>query len=203
MTLSPANTDKRRRPIVQKKRTARLRKARAARRRLQHDWLASAVAARDIGLPIDAQMTVLLGKDDIEDTTATIWRRLRRLFQRHGIAFLAMRAPEFARNRGHHLHLAMHLPQHLYGDVASILADVTGEPMARWFDVSGRRIGRDYGVVAIAGNGNWMLQRHVEGLGGSDEALVRYVAKADAKHKSIGRHQRSFDLTKLTSTRSG
>lgn len=148
---------------------------------------------------MNAHITLIADQDEIEDNAASMWRRLRRLMQRHGLPFFALRGPEYAPSRGHHMHFVLHLPKTLYGDVAAMLADVTGEPMAWWFDVEGRDLGaKTKGVVCVSVDGRWMLQRHIEGIGGTDERLVEYASKSDGKHRSIGRHQRSADLIKLT-----
>jgi len=197
--VMPAKPDKRTRTAAQKAKTRRARHARADVRRRTAEWVASAAAARAAGRPINAQLTILADADDIEVVTAAIWRRLRRLMKRNGLPFVAMRAPEYAPKRKHHLHIALHLPELLYGDVAAVLADATGAPMAAWFDARGRRLGRKlHGVICLAPDGSWMIQRHVEGIGGSGERLVTYTAKGSGKHRAIGRHQRSEDLVTLT-----
>jgi len=191
-------TDKRRRSPAQKERTRRGRQARADKRRRQTEWQTSTQAARRAGYMLDAHITVIAEWENIEAISAALWRRMRRLMQRNGLPFMAMRAPEYTPRRGHHMHMAQHLPERLYGDVASALEAVTGTAMARWFDVSGKSLGNVAGVVCMAADGSWMLQRHVDGLGGSDERLVQYASKSDGKHKTVGRHQRSAALVELT-----
>lgn len=167
--------------------------------RRRAEWLASEAAARAAGLPINAQLTVLSKTEDIVTVTESLWRRLRRLMKRNALPFIAARAPEYAPGK-HHIHIVAHIPERLYGDVANIVSDVTETVMAPWFDTNGRRLGRNgpYGVVTMAHNGDWMLQRHVEGIGGSPAHLVGYGAKGQGKHRSIGRHQRSRHLIEIT-----
>ena len=190
--------DNRHRTEAQKQRTRQRLAAKADRQRRVAEWRSSELAARRAGYPIDAHITVLSDAENIERIAASLWRRLRRLMARHGVPFYVFRGPEYAPPRGLHLHLALHLPEALYGDVAAILADVTGAGMAPWFDVAGRRLGWLHGVVTKSADKTWMLQRYVEGAGGSHWQLVEYAAKGSGKEKAIGRHQRSGALIELT-----
>lgn len=192
------NTDGRRRSPAQKARTRRRRQAKADQRRRRQEWSQSVDATMRAGFPINAHITILSDVDHIEEVTSAMWRRLRRLMQRKGVPFYAVRAPEYARNRGQHLHIALHLPPSLYGDVATALVEVTGSPMAGWFDVAGRSLGNTLGVVTKSDCGGWMLQRHVDGAGGCPKRLITYAGKGDGKHKAVGRHQRSGELIQLT-----
>lgn len=181
------------------------------RRRAQHEnqklktaqrtecWRKSELAARQAGDPINAQITVLSDAENIERIAASLWRRLRRLMARYGSPFYAFRGPEYAPRRGLHLHIALHLPEALYDDVAAILVETTGAGMAPWgFDVAGRRLGKLHGIVTKSADTTWMLQRYVASAGGSHWQLVEYAAKGSGKEKAIGRHQRSGALIELT-----
>ena len=180
------------------------------RRRAQHEnqklktaqrtgvWRKSELATRQAGYPIDAHITVLSDAENIEQVAASLWRRLRRLMTRRGFPFYVFRGPEYAPRRGLHLHLALHLPETLYGDVAAILVETTGAEMSPWFDVAGARLGRLHGVVTKSADTTWMLQRYVASAGGSHWQLVEYAAKGSGKEKAIGRHQRSGALIELT-----
>lgn len=190
--------DGRRRSPAQKARTRLRRQAKADQRRRRQEWSRSVDATVVAGCPINAFITILSDAEHIEEVTSAIWRRLRRLMQRKDLPFYAVRAPEYARNRGQHLHIALHLPPTLYGDVATALVEVIGSPMAGWFDVAGRSLGNTLGVVTKSDCGDWMLQRHVEGAGGCPKRLMTYAGKGDGKHRSIGRHQRSGELVRLT-----
>lgn len=197
---TPAKQDKRRRTDAQKRQTKQRLLDDADRRRRIAEWRASEAAARAAGVPINAQLTVLSKTDDIVAVTESLWRRLRRLMGRKSLLFIAARAPEYAPGKKQHIHIVAHIPERLYGDVANIVSDVTKTAMAPWFDPNGRRLGRNgpYGVVTMAHNGAWMFQRHVDGIGGSPERLVKYGAKGQGKHRSIGRHQRSQHLIEIT-----
>lgn len=190
--------DRRRRTDAQKRKTREKQLATADKKRRVAEWRNSELAARQAGYPINALITVLSDAENIERVAASLWRRLRRLMARHGVPFYVFRGPEYAPRRGLHLHLALHLPEALYGDVAAILADVTGAAMAPWFDVAGRRLGWCHGVVTKSADKTWMLQRYVASAGGSHWQLVEYAAKGSGKAKAIGRHQRSGELIDLT-----
>lgn len=190
--------DKRRRTDAQKRKTREKQLATADKKRRQALWQRSEAAARAAGYPINAQITVLSDPENIKSVSDSLWRRLRRLMARHRLPFYAMRGPEYAPRHKLHLHIATHLPEALYGDVAAILADVTGAEMAPWFDVAGRRLGWLHGVVTKSADKTWMMQRHVEWAGGSYWDLVKYTAKGAGKAKAIGRHQRSGELIDLT-----
>lgn len=191
--------DNRHRTEAQKQRTRKRLAAKADKNRRVAEWRSSELAARQAGYPINALITVLSDAENIEQVAASLWRRLRRLMTRRGFPFYIFRGPEYAPRRGLHLHLALHLPETLYGDVAAILADVTGAGMAPWgFAVAGRRLGKLHGVVTKSADTTWMLQRYVASAGGSHWQLVEYAAKGSGKEKAIGRHQRSGALIELT-----
>lgn len=191
--------DMRRRTEAVKLQTRRRQAAKADKARRFPKWRRSELAARRAGYPLDAHITVLSDAASIEAVSAALWRRLRRLMERGALPFVACRGPEYAPRRGLHLHVALHLPESLYADVAAILADVTGAGKAPWFDEAGRRLGSlTYGVVTKSADATWMLQRYIESAGGSHWQLVEYAAKGDGKHRAIGRHQRSGALIALT-----
>lgn len=190
--------DRRRRTEAQKRATRQRLAAKADRERRLPEWRKSAEAAHQDGCPINAHITVLSDPENIERVSTSLWRRLRRLMARRGVPFYALRGPEYAPRRGLHLHIALHLPEALYDDVAAILAEITGAEMAPWFDVAGRQLRKLYGIVTKSTNKSWMLQRYVAGAGGSHWKLVEYVAKGSGKEKAIGRHQRSDALIELT-----
>lgn len=191
-------TDRRTRTDAQQRRTKAHRLARADKRRRKQEWQRSADAASRAGMPINAHITIMAGKD-IGRITSTIWRRLRNMLRKNGLPFIAVRGPEYTPNKGHHLHIAIHLDPAHYPDVVMILTEVLSEEVGGWgIDASGRTVGDRFGVVALSKDGGWMLQRHLDHLNGSPETLVAYDGKGSGKHKAIGRHQRSIDLIDIT-----
>lgn len=193
-----AKIDKRTRSEAQRSRTKADRLARADTARRKREWQVSADAASRAGYPISAFITIMAGKD-IATITGTAWRKLRQLLRKNGSPFVATRSPEYTPEKGHHLHIALHLPTANYADTVAVLTETLSEEVGSWgIDPTGRNVGDRSGVVALSKSGNWMLQRHLEFLNGSPETLARYVAKGSGKGKAIGRHQRSADLMALT-----
>jgi len=193
-----AKTDKRTRSEAQRSRTKADRLARADKARRKREWLVSADAASRAGYPVNALITIMAGKD-IATITDTAWRRLRQMLRKNGSPFVAARGPEYTPKKGHHLHIALHLPTASYADTVAVLTETLSEEVGSWgIDPTGRTVGDRFGVVALSKNGGWMLQRHLESLSGSPETLVGYAGKGSGKGKAIGRHQRSADLLALT-----
>ena len=193
-----AQTDKRRRSEAQRKKTKDARLARADIARRKRRWQASQEAATNAGYPINAHITIVTS-DDLAAITTTVWRKLLRMMRKYNSPFIAVRAPEYARQKRHHLHIALHLDPANYNEVTAILTQATSEEIGGWgIDPSGRKLGSNLGVVASSVRGNWMLQRHIDTLNGSSDTLVEYVAKGCGKRKAIGQHERSQDLLKMT-----
>lgn len=190
--------DRRKRTEAQRSKAKADRLARADTARRKREWQVSADAASRAGYPINAFITIMAGKD-IAKTTDTAWRRLRRMLRKKGVPFIAVRGPEYTPKKGHHLHIALHLPAAIYADTVALLTETMSEETGSWgIDPTGRNVGDRSGVVALSKSGNWMLQRHLEFLNGSPETLAGYAAKGSGKGKAIGRHQRSADLMALT-----
>jgi hypothetical protein len=200
-----AQTDKRTRSEAQRRKTKADRLTRADKARRKREWLVSAEAASLAGYPINALITIMAGKD-IATITDTVWRKLRQMLRENGSPFIAARGPEYTPKKGHHLHIALHLPTESYDDAVKVLTETLSEEVGSWgIDPTGRTVGDRFGVVALSKNGGWMLQRHIEFLNGSPEAIVEYAGKGSGKGKAIGRHQRSENLLALTkvSTQTG
>lgn len=193
-----AKTDRRTRSEADRSRTKAARLARKDKARRQREWQVSADAASQAGYPVNAFITIMAGKD-IATITGTTWRRLRQMLRKNGSPFVAARGPEYTPGKGHHLHIALHLPTANYADTVAVLTETLSEEVGSWgIDPTGRNVGDRSGVVALSKSGNWMLQRHLEFLNGSPDTLVGYAGKGSGKSKAIGRHQRSADLMALT-----
>lgn len=193
-----AQTDRRRKSAAQLKKTKADRLARADIARRQRRWQISQEAAANAGCPINAQITILAG-DEIQTITRTVWRKLRNMMRQDGSLFIAVRAPEFTPKKRQHLHIALNLHPSNYSDVVKTLTEAVSEEVGGWgIDPNGRTMGSNYGVVASSLHGTWMLQRHLEALNSSYDALVQYAGKGSGKRKAIGQHERSQDLMKLT-----
>jgi len=187
--------DKRRRTDAQKAKTKRKRLDEADRRRRYKDWLASAVAADQAGYPINTFLTVIWG-DPRKDKDAELWRRLRLAVTRSGVPWLAMRSPEYAPRKGHHLHIAFHIADEKRMALIDLVESITSTNAA-WVEPVGRRLGSNYGVIAKSADTTWMLQRHLTDCGPIDP-LIDYISKASGKTRVEGRHQRSQALIALS-----
>lgn len=193
-----AKTGKRKKSKAQLKKTKANCLARADIARRQRNWQLSQEAAANAGYPINAHITIIAG-DAMEAITRTMWRKLRHMMREHGSPFIAVRGPEYTPQKLHHLHLTLNLHPAKYSETVTILTETVSEEIGGWgIDPDGRKIGSNYGVVASSRHGKWMLQRHLDTLNSSHDALVRYVGKGSGKHIAIGRHQRSQDLLELT-----
>lgn len=193
-----AKIDRRTRSEAQRSKAKAVRLARADTARRKREWQISADAASRAGFPINALITIMAGKD-MAKITDTAWRRLRQMLRKNGSLFVAARGSEYTPRKGHHLHIALHLPTANYADTVAVLSETLSEEIGSWGIVpAGKSVGDRSGVVALSKDGNWMLQRHLEFLNGSPETLIGYAAKGSGKGKAIGRHQRSADLMALT-----
>jgi hypothetical protein len=130
-----------------------------------------------------------------------VWAALRRVASRHAVPFVAVRAPEHDRQRGQHLHLALHLPgDDAIRDALAAIERLTGA-LADDVTITGRPLsglGRQrQGVVAASPCRGWMLQRAVTGGGGSAVALAQYLAKSAGRDVALGQHRLSNALAAL------
>lgn len=203
--------DRRRKTAAQKERTKRERLARRAKRQRQHRWNAAGQAAHLADLPINFSLTLSLDRLPEErgassrfigKTTQrqelTIWVALRCVAKRHGVRWIALRAPEHDRGKGRHLHIAAHMPTDAaMRDAISALERITGVSAA-WIDGRGRSLGRwVHGVIAKSPQGAWMIQRDIAGEPGNPH-LVAYVAKGAGKDRVDTQHRMSKDLIAIT-----
>lgn len=167
---------------------------RATARRRQEPWLMAASVAVKNGTPLTAIIcitwTACYASDLMEGHSlglpeqkriALLWAGLRRIAKKYQIAFIALRAPEYDRTRGHHLHIAAHLPEAAPREIVRLLERVTGSRLRGELCPNGRREtyhGRVcYGVVARGNEGAWMLQRNTRPTTGGTEDIVAYMIK--------------------------
>ena len=204
--------DRRRKTSRQKERTKRDRLARRRKRK----WNAAGQAAHLAALPINFSLTLSLqhlpeergassrfiGKTP-QQQELTIWAALRRVAKRHGVRWVALRAPEHDRGKGRHLHIAAHMPtEAAMRDAISALERMTGVSAA-WIDCRGRSLGRwVHGVIAKSPDGAWMIQRDIAGEPGNPH-LVAYVAKGAGKDRVDTQHRMSRDLIAITEEHMG
>ena len=209
-----ARRDRRRKSTAAKARTTSARIERATQRRRVETWTTAASAAEAAGHPLNAALHVtwsalaggerrhghVLGLEPVA-REQRLWSALRLVAARARVPWLAARAPEYDRRRALHLHLALHLPgTAAFRDAIEVVERLTGAPAER-VDMRGGSYpggGRTHrGVVAWSGCRGWLLQRHVEPLGGSGVNLAAYAAKGDGKAAVKGQHRLSNALSAL------
>jgi hypothetical protein len=177
-------------------------------------WTQAASAAASAGVAINVALHVtwgaLLHGDKREghvlglapsEREKRLWAALRLCAARHGVPWVAARAPEYDKTRGLHLHVVLHLPDtRAIRDALEVVEKLTGAP-AEWSDMRGcsiRGFGRmHHGVVARSACGGWFMQRHVETAGGNGLRIAGYAAKGDGKAAVDGQHRLSNALTSL------
>ena len=142
----------------------------------------------------------ILGLSPVE-RERRLWSELRLVAARAGVPWLAARGPEYDKQRGPHLHIALHLPNvAAMRDALGVVARLTGAPAERT-DMRGwsmRGLGRrHYGVVAVSACRGWLMQRHIEAMGGDGLAIAAYAAKGDGKAAVAGQHRLSNALSAL------
>lgn len=203
--------DRRRRTPAQKERTRRERLASRDKRHRQRRWIAAGQAAHLAGAPLNVALCLSLrhladeygAHPDFlglspEQQERRIWIALRRVAHRHGVAWIAARAPEHDRTKGRHVHLAAHLPTDAaLRDAIATVERITGVSAA-WIDGRGRSLGRHHhGIVAKSPRGAWLIQRDVAGEPGNPH-LLAYISKGSGKHHVAGQHRLSAELLSLT-----
>jgi hypothetical protein len=106
--------DRRQRTAAQKAQTKAARLARADTYRRKQRWTAAALAASEAGYPLNFMITLswpkiedgdrrrghILAKSIVERETH-LWSELRQVAARAGVAWIAARAPEYDKTRGH------------------------------------------------------------------------------------------------------
>lgn len=202
--------DKRFKTAAQKARTKRERIDRRDRRQREREWIAAGQAADRAGVPVDFALTLSLhhlvaeyGASERflslspERQELRIWAALRRVAQRHGVPWVALRAPEHDRTKQRHVHIGAHMPSDsALRDAITTIERITGVS-AGWIDCRGRSLGRwVHGVVAKSAGGAWMIQRDVVGEPGNPH-LIAYLAKGSGKRRVAGQHRLSKDLRQL------
>jgi hypothetical protein len=211
--------DRRRRPAEMKAATKRARIERASARRRILTWTAASTAAGKVGHPINVALHVtwaaletgerqdghILGLPAVA-RERRLWAALRLVAARAGVPWLAARGPEHDRGRGLHLHVALHLPDSAaIRDAITAVERITGAPAEqvdlRTWTVRGRGGRHHRGVVAVSACRGWLIQRHVETLGGDGKGLLRYAAKGDGSAAVEGQHRLSNELVALVKRR--
>lgn len=129
------------------------------------------------------------------------WAGLRRIAKKHEIAFIALRAPDYDRTRGHHLHLAAHMPDAAQRAITSLLERVTGSRLRGDLFPNGRKEtyqGRVcYGVVARGNDGAWMLQKNTQPTIVGTKRVTDYMIKNSGSEHVQAQYRLSNALSAL------
>lgn len=174
--------------------TKRRKIRRAIVRRRQEPWRVAARVALENGTPLTAVIcitwTACLASDLMDghrlglpeqQRVSVLWAGLRRIATSHQIAFIAARAPEYDSTRGHHLHLAVHMPEAAQRAIVRLLERVTGSRLKGEISPNGRRDSHQrrmsYGVIARGSDGAWLLQKNTRPTTGGTEGALEYMTK--------------------------
>ena len=195
MAPAPARKPRTAYKTTDEKAITRQRKiSRATAKRRQKPWEMAALVAVKNGTPLTAVICITwsacFASDQVEGHSlglpeqkriALLWAGLRRIAKKYQIAFIALRAPEYDRTHGHHLHLAAHLPGTAQREIVRLLERVTGSRLKGDLWPNGRREtyhGRVcYGVVARGNEGAWLLQKNTRPTTGGTEGAINYMIK--------------------------
>lgn len=132
---------------------------------------------------------------------ARFWSGLRRIAKKHGIEFIALRAPDFDSSRGHHVHMAAYMPDAAQRAIINLLERVTGSKLRGDYWPNGHKEtehGRIcYGVVARGNHGAWMLQKNTRPLTGGTDDVIEYMIKNSGSHPVQSQYRLSNTLSAL------
>lgn len=187
---------------------------RATAKRRQKPWQIAATVALENGTPLTVAICITwstcfeadrmeghsLGLPE-KERVALFWAALRRIAKKYGIEFIALRAPEFDLNRGHHQHLAAHMPDAAQRAIIRLLEKVTGAGLRGDIYPNGHREsyhGRVcYGVVARGNLGAWMLQKNTRLSTGGTEGAINYMIKGSGSEHVQTQYRLSNALSAL------
>jgi hypothetical protein len=184
-------------------------------RRRQALWERAGNAIEAAGLPITTTITItwsaceagerhdghILGLPENERVN-TVWDRLRRIAAAHGAeAWIAARAPEYDREKRHHVHIGARIPAAADFHVIRTIERLTGAPAEAIFTKPAtitRPGGRKcHGVIAIGQLGAWMIQKNLRPWNGGSNGILRYVTKAPRATETTAQFRLSGDMLRI------
>lgn len=129
------------------------------------------------------------------ERVSRLWRNLRNLYRKHGRPFYVMRAPEYAPNKGAHLHLVICLPESLLSDLLAVLSHVTGST----HDVEAvfTSAERKNGHIARSACRGWLVQRNLRIGNGGEVGAADYLSKAMSRHSVEVQYRLTDELSAL------
>ena len=132
----------------------------------------------------------------------TVWDRLRRLAKDYGAeAWIAARAPEYDREKRHHVHIGARIPAAADLRLIRTIERLTGAPHEAIYPKpktitrpGGRKC---HGVIAIGQLGAWMIQKNIRPWDGGSHGLMHYVTKAPRAVQTTAQFRLSNDMLRL------
>jgi hypothetical protein len=190
--------------------TAGERSARQQRDRRKARFTAAAKLSADAGYPLTCQMTLTwhalqygeLREGNCLDMPETkilsrLWRNLKHLAKTNGLPFIAMRAPENDAHKGLHVHIALHLPEHLRPALIRVVEKLTGAPDGQ---EKFKCAERNRGYFARSGCKGWLLQENRRVGAGGEIGLATYLTKSARRPESTSRYYLSGDLSRIVAS---
>lgn len=187
--------------------TARERSAKQQREKRTARYTAAAKLSASTGYPLTYHITLTwhalqygeLREGNCLDMSETqilsrLWRNLKHLAKTNGLPFIAMRAPESDERKGAHVHIAMHLPEHLRPALIRVIEKLTGAPDEREKFTCAEH---NRGFLARSGCKGWLLQENRRIGAGGEIGLATYLAKSARRPESASRYYLSGDLSRL------
>mgnify|MGYP006946483174 CR=1 FL=1 len=208
LILSKAGVANPRRERAGRGLTARERSAEQQREKRAQRYRTAAQVSSSMGYPLTHQLTLTWNalqhgerRDGHclhlpePDAVSRLWRNLKRLMKKHGLPFIAMRAPEYDNQRHRHLHVALHMPKQLTPALVDVIENLTGAPndTTAAFSVAER----NRGYLARSACRGWLLQENRRVGAGGELALAGYLTKSAQRPEITSRYYLSGDLSRL------
>jgi hypothetical protein len=195
--------------------------AKQQHRRRHALWTRAGHAVEAAGLPITTTITItwsacevgerndghILGLPENERVN-TVWDRLRRLATAYGAeAWIAARAPEYDREKRHHLHIGARIPAAADLHLIRTIGRLTGAPHEAIYTkpTSITRPGgrKCHGVIALGQLGAWMIQKNTRPWDGGSHGIMRYVTKAPRAVETSAQFRLSGDFLRIARAHGG
>ena len=208
LILSKAGTTNPRKPRAGPGLSSRERSAKQQREKRARRYAMAAQLSSAAGYPLTHHLTLTWGalkEGERRDghclhlpepeVVSRLWRNLKNLMRKHGLPFIAMRAPEYDNQRSCHLHVVIHLPKQLTPDLLRVVENLTGAPndTTTIFTV----IERQKGYIARSGCCGWLLQENRRVGAGGELGLAGYITKSTQRPEIGSRYYLSGDLSRL------
>ena len=132
-----------------------------------------------------------------------VWDRMRRLAREFGEdQWIAARAPEYDRQKAHHVHIGARIPAAADFRLIKTIERLTGAPAERIYSspttvrLPGGRV--CHGVIAIGQLGAWLIQKNTRIRDGGTAGLMKYVSKAPRTRQTSAQYRLSCDMLRIS-----